>query len=373
MKTKHLNKFVIIGLFSFLILTSVAFAQNYNQSFQPLFDLLEYIFKDLGQNIIFRKFLIWMFLFAILSILVQSLPFLKEDNATQSKQAKIIAFVLSLIMAIGIPNAMINLIYDEYSLVAALALYLLVPILVFIATKDMENQVVRGIVFMIMGILLGIFTANASSGSWGTQLGGFLGWLYTASTLCLVAGIIMIVSGIGGGSGGGGGGGLGGLFRGRGTGGHGITSRLGAVPGIGPGSPTPTPGAPTALAAFYPMLQGLRTQIEQLQNEWQNNAIPNINQDLVNNKAHHDDSTNVRDLTAQTNYNTAMTNITGTLMPRIGTSFTSIGSYVTAAGGTIPPNYITSLNQLRNHYNSIRTEMTRESGNYARRLARYQT
>ncbi len=372
MRAKQLNRLAIVGLFSFLILAGVAFAQNYNTAFQPLIDLFDFILNDLGQNIVFRKFLIWMLLFSVLVMVVPNLPFI-GDSATEKKQAKIIALILSLIMSLGIPNVIINLIFDEYSLVGALALYLLVPVLLFLATKDMQNPAVKGVVFIITGLLLGILALNASNGSWGRSLQQFVNWMYIGSSICLLVGIFLLFSGLGGGGGDNGGQGrirnaLGNMFNRRGARGRRNPGRI-----FTPGSAAPTqPPASgqqqrdqlmnVAFAAVGVVFQRIHTQL-----------ITAGNNHLINNMAAIRD----QNQTAISQNNTFATNFLNILNQLVQTDFPNAINAINAVYNdpsiaSIPNNQANALTQLENNLISYANDIADYYSDYSRRLGRAQ-
>jgi hypothetical protein len=188
---------IALGLapFLFLITLNVVSAQNYAQVFEPFMDLLGYIFYSLAGDIIFRKFLIWMLVFTIFAYAVRKMDKIFPENTR--RQGNIIAFVLALISTLGMPDTIINLLFDEYAMVVSLILYLIVPALIVYATRD-QNPVLRGAVLLLFGILLMIFAGWVSAGG-SRMLQPFVNWLFIGSSICIIAGIIMMVMGITGG------------------------------------------------------------------------------------------------------------------------------------------------------------------------------
>ena len=296
-KGKIITAVVILLLFS-----SFAYAQDFADAFAPLFDLFSYIFFDLGTQIVFRKFLLWMLLFALLTTLVRKLPFLKDEK--ESRRGNVIALVLSLIMVIGIPDNVITLIYDQYAFITALLLYLLVPILLFIATKDVESPLIKGLLFLGLGILLMILSNSFLSSN--TSMRQFIVWMNVAASILVIVGLIMIISG-------------GAKASGIGGGGRGWNPFKGGKRKLEAGN-APPPGPRTGRTpvghlahALDAEIDTLRADVEKVHNIFHLKMVPSANADAKNNHDAFENATIARDTSHQSQYMADLTNMNTTI------------------------------------------------------------
>ncbi|MEM4397974.1 MAG: hypothetical protein QW757_05120 [Candidatus Woesearchaeota archaeon] len=195
-KQKNLLKISFLLFVSLLIIDFVS-AQTTYRALKPFWDFIAYIFSVLPSGTtkyVFYKFIIWMLLASVLILLVpNSLAFLRSEDPTVKKNAKIIAWILSLMMSIGIPNSILDLIFNSYSLIGAFLLLAVGPALIFALTNK-SNRRLRGIAFLVSGVLLMIFATTGTVNEW-LNLWDLLDWINLGGFIMMIIGIIMIIMG----------------------------------------------------------------------------------------------------------------------------------------------------------------------------------
>src|SRR3989344_415430 len=355
----RINGKFVAAVVILVLLSSFAYAQsqNYSQIFDPLFDLFDYIFNQLGTQIVFRKFLLWMLLFALLTTLVKNLPFLKDQ--TENRRGNVIAFALSLIMVLGIPTNVINLIYDQYALITAIALYLLVPALLFYATKDVQSSLIRGILFLGLGILLLILSNSFSAGP-SNSMRFFINWMRLGAAILMLVGLIMILSG--------------GFSAARGGLGFGFNPLNRRAPGAIPTPATPPPAAfVNAGNALDVPLRAAQAAVRAVYDKIHTQLIVAGNTHLINN------ANAIRDnnATAQAQNNNFATNFHNVMHSLIMTDFANAVNAIAAvrghaAIGSITAPQATALTNLSNELIAYADDVADYYTVYAQRLARAQ-
>ncbi|MEK6916957.1 MAG: hypothetical protein AABW92_04380 [Nanoarchaeota archaeon] len=355
-KGKIITAVVILLLFS-----SFAYAQDFADAFAPLFDLFSYIFFDLGTQIVFRKFLLWMLLFALLTTLVRKLPFLKDEK--ESRRGNVIALVLSLIMVIGIPDNVITLIYDQYAFITALLLYLLVPILLFIATKDVESPLIKGLLFLGLGILLMILSNSFLSSN--TSMRQFIVWMNVAAGILMILGAGMILFGGGKSVAGA----VSSISSGRWNPFKGGKRKLEAGNAPPPGPRTGRTPVGHLAHALDAEIDTLRADVEKVHNIFHLKMVPSANADAKNNHDAFENATIARDTSHQSQYMADLTNMNLTIDNCINTARTIRGSPVisswTVAQRADCSNAIISLTRIINDISKFHKK-------YADMLSKYQ-
>ncbi|MEM3374383.1 MAG: hypothetical protein QXE31_04130 [Candidatus Woesearchaeota archaeon] len=193
---KKILKFSFLLLVGFLIIDFVS-AQTTYRALKPFWDFIAYIFSVLPSGTtkyVFYKFIIWMLLASVLILLVpNSLAFLRSEDPTVKKNAKIIAWILSLMMSIGIPNSILDLIFNSYSLIGAFLLLAVGPALIFALTNK-SNRRLRGIAFLVSGVLLMIFATTGTVNEW-LNLWDLLDWINLGGFIMMIIGLVMIIQG----------------------------------------------------------------------------------------------------------------------------------------------------------------------------------
>lgn len=193
---KKIIKYNLILLIFNLMIYSVK-AQVTYRALQPFWNLIAYIFNILPNGVTryaFFKFIIWLLLATVLIVLVpKALQFLKSDDETTKKQAKIVAWILSLMMSIGIPNKVLDLIFNSYSFIGAFLLVAVGPAIVFTLTNK-SNRRLRGLAFLFSGLLLIIFSNAGTSAGWFNLL-DLLDWLNAGGLIMMIIGLVMIIQG----------------------------------------------------------------------------------------------------------------------------------------------------------------------------------
>ncbi|MEM4397079.1 MAG: hypothetical protein QW757_00475 [Candidatus Woesearchaeota archaeon] len=205
---KKILKFSFLILVSLLIIDLVS-AQTSYRALKPFWDFIAYIFNILPSGTtkyIYYKFIIWMLLASVLILLVPNSIHLFRtkdgqgnsqelfpNNETTKKQAKIVAWILSLMMSIGMPNDILDLIFDSYSFLGALLLVAVGPALVFSLTNKSGRRL-KGVAFFIAGLMLMIFSTVGTINGW-VKLGDLLDWVNTGGFIMMIIGLVMIIQG----------------------------------------------------------------------------------------------------------------------------------------------------------------------------------
>ncbi len=195
------KKILYLGSFvSFMSLFSVSVnALNFVQSFQPFWNLINYLLNVLpsgATKFVFYKFLIWMIMAVLLMILIPKLPFIKEGDETAKKNGKVLAWVLALMMSLAIPNIILDLIFTQYAFFGAFFLMAIVPALIFAAT-DKAGTRLRGFAFFVAGLTILLFTTFAQQAGWITFTQTMIDWLMIAGGIMMIVGAVMIIGGMG--------------------------------------------------------------------------------------------------------------------------------------------------------------------------------
>ncbi|MEM2139301.1 MAG: hypothetical protein QXM96_04070, partial [Candidatus Woesearchaeota archaeon] len=189
---KKILKISFLILISLLII-NIASAQATYRALKPFWDFIAYIFNILPSGTtryIFFRFIIWMLLASVLILLVPNSIHLFRtkdsqgnsqdlfpNNETTKKQAKIVAWILSLMMSIGIPEKVLDLIFNSYSFFGALLLIAVAPALAFALTNKSGRRL-KGVAFFFAGLILMIFSTVGTIKGW-VKLGDLLDWVNT--------------------------------------------------------------------------------------------------------------------------------------------------------------------------------------------------
>jgi small-conductance mechanosensitive channel len=170
------------------------------KQFAPILDIFQLIFGTLPHDPIYSevylRFLLWLLMYGIFRLAIRHTPFFNKEDAASVKYTNIIVIVVSLLGVIFIPSSVIYTTAQSFSFIVSMLILIFIPIVLFNATKE-STGVVRGVVFLAMGVLLLTLTPfmlNPYSmyGTWATDLAD---WVMTTGALLMLLGIIFLFSG----------------------------------------------------------------------------------------------------------------------------------------------------------------------------------
>ena len=113
-----------------------------------------------------------------------------------TSRAGIVAFILSLMMTMLIPDSVLEVIFTSYSLLGAIIAAAFQPILLLILVKDVESKVTKGWVFLIAAIL-GVIAAGQLAVAYPVGwTGEVIDWIEFGAGVLFIIGIVLLIQGI---------------------------------------------------------------------------------------------------------------------------------------------------------------------------------
>ena len=184
------------SILTFLVLmSSNVFGQGVSIStFNPLRNILDVFLIQMPQTwgVIYIKFWLWLLVYALLLIATRRV-FHQDQN--QLKYGKIIALAVSFISIGGMPNSLVTAVGRSFSFFFGLIFILIIPLLIWIYTREMESSFARGLVYFVIGLFLTILTPSFLSGfkdAWAVAL---VDWMMAGGAIMMLIGLVMMAMG----------------------------------------------------------------------------------------------------------------------------------------------------------------------------------
>ncbi len=198
---KRANKRIIfLASVLFVLNSASAFAISVRNLIpRQVWDILRYFFEILpgsAERFIYFKFLIWMLVFSLLRFGANKL--FKDSQKT----ANIVALIVSLMGTLLIPAQLLEYVFRQYAMLVSIVVVILPVFIGFylnlnVLPKDGGWQLLRGLLFFIIGTFALGASAIIASSFGGTAGRDIAEWISVGAGLCYVAGIFTLFSGWG--------------------------------------------------------------------------------------------------------------------------------------------------------------------------------
>ena len=122
------------------------------------------------------------------------------SDASKNKnvsRAGIVAFIISLMMTMLIPDSVLELVFNSYSLVGAILAAGIQPILLMVLAKDIKNKVTKGFIFFIAAALGTVAAGQLAVAYPVGWTGEVINWLEFGAGILFIIGIVLVIQGTG--------------------------------------------------------------------------------------------------------------------------------------------------------------------------------